>query len=140
MVKKFIHRSAYSNPACFQSNNIYNYFTVLEIFKLKQFKLPTYLYDLLNLNYSKNRIYIPLLKLNHYQHNFLYQGPKLWNLLTSKFSDFLTYLSPKLFKRHLKTFLINMQNYGDNETWIKPNKNMESFLSAISNDPYYNYN
>ena len=33
-----------------------------------------------------------------------------------------------------------MQNYGDNETWIKPNKNMESFLSAISNDPYYNYN
>ena len=121
-------------------HNMYNYFTILEIFKLNWFELPTYLYDLLHLNSSKNRLYIPLLKLNHYQQNFLYQGPNLWNLLTSKYSEFLSYLSPKIFKRQLKRFLINMQSYGDNETWIKPKKNLESFLSTIANDPYYKYN
>ena len=67
--------------------NIYNYATLLHLVKLKMLKEPAYLYDLLGLqnvtNERKNRVNLPNLKLKHYQNNFFYQAPKLWNSICS---------------------------------------------------------
>ena len=67
--------------------NIYNYMTLLSIDKLFKLQEPQYLCEILKLNKDNNsrnnRIYLPLLKSNQYQNNFCYQGPSLWNSLSS---------------------------------------------------------
>ncbi len=127
--------------------NMYNYMTVLETGKLVGLGEPEYLCEVLKLNSSQNsrnnRLYLPKFSRNHYQNNFCYQGPKLWNLLASKASDcnFIT-SSPTLnaMKSRCKKFLLKIQNYGAYENdveWYDSNKDISKYLSAISNDPYY---
>merc|ERR1711944_370073 len=99
------------------------YMTILSINKMFKLNQPQYLCELLNFNPESdkrnNRIeYIPNFKLNHYQSNFCYQGPCLWNLLGSNSSicDNIT-VSPSIqvMKSRLKKFLLKMQCYGVNE-------------------------
>ncbi len=122
--------------------NIYNYMTTLSIVKLFKLKEPQYLRDLHNLDSESdkrnNRIdYIPKFKCNHYQNNFCYLGPCLWNLLGSNSSicDEIT-VSPSLriMKSRLKKFLIKMQSYGqteNDEAWYKFNHSIELFMNQI---------
>ncbi len=122
--------------------NIYNYMTILSIDKLFKLKEPRYLNELLNLNSETNRrnnriSYILKFKCNHYQGNYCYQGPYLWNLLSSNSSigNEIT-CSPSLntMKARLKNFLLKMQSYGlseNDETWYPFNHSIEPFISQI---------
>ena len=82
---------------------------------------------------------LPNIKLTHYQYqlNFLFQGPKLWNIITSKYPNLDRIFSIKCFKRTLKHILINMQSYGNTDDWTISNYNIEKYYVTIKNDPYY---
>ena len=116
-------------------NNLYNYFTILEIQKLKLNRNPTYLCQLLKLD-DRKRMYLPNLKLTHYQLNFLYQGPKLWNLIASSYPNIHRLPFIKSYKRKLKHILLNAQSYGNADEWIIYNINLEKYFVAVNNDPY----
>ena len=92
--------------------SIYYYFTILEMYKLLKYKIPIYLYTLLGLNETNTRFILPKLTLKHYQQNFIYQGPRLWNLITSNFNCMqnlnLNYLTTK---SKVKKILLHMQSY-----------------------------
>ncbi len=100
--------------------NIYNYMTILSIDKLFKLKKPQYLCDLLNINSESdkrhNRIeYVPKFKCSHYQSNFCYQGPSLWNLLGSNSSicnEITVSPSIKVMKSRLKNFLLRCNLMG----------------------------
>ena len=123
-------------------NILYNYTTILSIDKLFKLKEPQYLNELLNLNSEQarrnNRIgYIPKFKCSHYQSNYCYQGPYLWNLLASNASicnEVTSSPSLSAMKARLKKFLKNMQSYGHTEndvTWYKFNHSPELFLNQV---------
>ncbi len=122
--------------------NIYNYMTILSVDKLLKLREPQYLCELLNFNPNSdkrnNRIeYIPKFKCNHYQSNFCYQGPCLWNLLASNSSlcnEITVSPSRNAMKARLKKFLIKMQSYGQNgndEAWYQFNHSIELFINQI---------
>ena len=125
--------------------NIYSYMTILHLAKLITSKTPLYLYDLMRLNYSSetrnNRVYEPHLSLKHYMNNFCYQGPKLWNAISSSSThcESIT-AAPTIscLKSHLKKFFINMQSYGDENEWQLSNNDLTIFLTTLKSDPYSN--
>ncbi len=94
---------------------MYNYMTVVGIDKLLKFQEPQYLCEWLHLSSHEsqrnNRIYLPYFRLTHYQNNFCYQAPRLWNLLgsNSKICKEIT-SAPTLnsMKSRLKKFLFEM--------------------------------
>ena len=70
---------------------------------------------ILKINESKNRLHLPILHSSHYQSNFIFHGPKTWNLLLSFIKD-KTYNIPATlgqFKHKFKKFLIKIQTDGD---------------------------
>lgn len=121
--------------------NIYNYMTLLQLAKLIRLKEPLILCDLMKLTSAENRnnrIYLPKLNLSHYQNNFCYQAPKLWNILCSspKYSNSIT-LAPSLNcqKSRIKSLLLKVQSYGNDSDWIRINKSLELFLNAMKHNP-----
>ena len=134
----------------FNSNNIltvYNlfyYFTLSDISKIRQLKQPEYLYTLLKINKDKERMNIPLLKTSHYQNNFLYQAPKLWNQILPfiRTKDGNLPYNLATFKSRFKSFLIKMQSYGenDNNNWLPSNDCINSYLTVLKKDPYISLN
>ena len=125
--------------------NIYSYMTILHLAKLIASKTPLYLYDLMRLGYSSetrnNRVYEPHLSLKHYMNNFCYQGPKLWNVISSSstYCESIT-AAPTIscLKSRLKKFFINMQSYGDENQWHPSNSDLTIFLTTLRSDPYSN--
>ena len=126
--------------------NIYNYMTLLDINKLVRLKQPEYLSSLLRLDtptQRNNRLYTPAFKVKKYQNNFCYQGPNLWNLLSSSASycNKLTLtVTSSSFKSKLKTFLLKMQSYGQSTgdyNWYVTNKSIPAYLTAIKSDPHF---
>ena len=135
-------KSTFTKHKILSVYNIYNYMTILSIDKLFKLKEPQYLYELLNLNSDharrNNRIgYIPKFKCNHYQSNFCYQGPYLWNLLSQNATicnDVTSSPSLSAMKARLKKFLLNMQSYGHIEsdyTWYNFNHSPEDYISQV---------
>ena len=117
---------------------------IINIAKLMRFDVPLVLCRLLNLQLMKssnnNRLYLPKLQLNQYQNNFLYQAPKLWNLLTSAnlyCSSITQAPSINMLKSRLKIFLLRMQSYGSGHEWTDSNKSISNYLNTIKHDPYY---
>ena len=84
------------------------------------------------------RIY---LSLKHYMNNFCYQGPKLWNAISSSstYCESIT-AAPTIscLKSRLKKFFINMQSYGDENEWQPSNNDLIIFLTTLKSDPYSN--
>ena len=73
-------KSTFNENKILTVHKLYTYFTLItSVPTLHLRKNPEYLYDLLKIEESKHRMFIPLLPTNHSQKNFLYQGPKLWN-------------------------------------------------------------
>ncbi len=119
--------------------------TILSIDKLFKLKEPQYLYELLKLNSESNKRnnrigHIPKFKCNHYQSNYCYQGPYLWNLLSSNSSicNEIT-VSPSLnvMKSRLRKFLLKMQSYGqteNDETWYQFNHSIDLFINLIKSN------
>lgn len=128
----------------FNSNNIltiynlYYYFTLSDIAKLRQLRIPEYLCALLNINVNKDRMTIPLLKTNHYQNSFMYQGPKLWNQVLGFMKDKRISTIPRIntYKSRAKVFLLKMQSYGSRNEWIDHNDSIDLYLIALKKDPY----
>ncbi len=96
---------------------------IISIDKLLKLKEPHYLCKLLRFdpesNKRNNRIdYIPNFKCNHYQSNFCYQGPRLWNFLGSNSNicnEITVAPSINAMKSRLKKFLLRMQSFGQHE-------------------------
>ena len=116
--------------------------TILSIDKLFKLKEPQYLNELLNLNCDgdrrNNRIsHIPKFKCSHYQGNYCYQGPYLWNLMASNAricNETTSSPSINVMKTRLKKFLLKMQSHGQNEnddTWYKFNHSPELYINQI---------
>ena len=120
-------------------HNLYNYFTLTSITTIRMRQKPEYLYTLLKLNNTPQRMYLPFLTTTHYQNNFLYQGPKLWNLLLPFIKDknFNLPLTIQSYKSKLKRFLCEMQCYESSEEWSSANFSVEKFIKNSKNDPYY---
>ena len=120
-------------------HNLYNYFTLSDISKLYHLKLPKYLYNLLNIDNTKQRIDLPLLSTSHYQNNFAYQGPKLWNLLLPYVKDKKFELPKTLrsFKAKFKSFLLKMQSDEFISTWTSTNFDIQLYISKSKSDPYF---
>ena len=121
--------------------NVYNYMTTLHLAKLIICKEPEHLYNVLRLDTSSetrnSRIYQPNLSLKHYMNNFCYQGPKVWNHLSSSPSHSENIVSsPSLtcLKARLKRFLIKMQMHGDENHWLTTNFNVSEYLTISKSD------
>ena len=118
--------------------NLYNYMTLLHLTKVIRLQEPAFLCKILKLdteiNHRHNRIYQPSFTLSHYQNNFCYNGPKLWNCLSSSptFCESIT-TAPSLNcqKSRLKEIFLKMQRYGDNTEWLPINRFLE--LYVVSN-------
>ena len=135
-------KSTFTKHGILSVYNIYNYMTILSMDKLLKLKEPQYLYELLNLNSDharrNNRIgYIPKFKCNHYQNNYCYQGPYLWNILSQNATicnDVTSSPSLSAMKARLKKFLLNMQSHGHIEsdyTWYNFNHSPEDYISQV---------
>ena len=95
-------------------HNLASYFTVTCISKVRLQKTPKYLYELLSIDNTTPRILLPLLNSSHFQNNFLFYGPKIWNLILPFIKD-KNYDMPTTFYQHksrFKKFLIKMKSYG----------------------------
>ena len=144
-VSKFVKghtKLTFSKHGILSVYNIYNYMTILSIDKLFKLKEPQYLNELLNLNCDgdrrNNRIsHIPKFKCSHYQGNYCYQGPYLWNLMASNAricNETTSSPSINVMKTRLKKFLLKMQSHGKNEnddTWYKFNHSPELYIHQI---------
>ncbi len=120
--------------------NIYNYMTLLSVDKLFKLRQPQYLCELTLYMIKEITVLIipiPQFKCKHYQSNFCYQGPCLWNLLGSNSSicnEITASPSRNAMKTRLKKFLIKMQSYGQNENdvaWYQFNNSIEHFINQI---------
>ena len=122
-------------------HNLYNYFTLTSIAKIRMSGNPEYMYNLLKMNIQNlsQRMYLPFLSTTHYQNNFLYQGPKLWNFILPFIKDKNLNLPQTiaLFRIKVKRFLCEMQSYGTNDDWSIENFCMEEFIKKSKIDPYY---
>ena len=121
--------------------NVYTYMTVLHLAKLIRLQEPLFLCELMRLNLSEsrnNRIYQPNFNLKHYQNNFCYLAPKIWNIMCSSptFCDAIT-TAPSLNcqKSRLKSLLLKVQSYGDEIEWFNLNKSLELYLIAVKHEP-----
>ena len=114
--------------------------TILNIAKLKILQVPMFLSNLLKLDKPthRDRLYVPKFCRNHFQNNFCYQAPHLWNLLTSSVLCNNITNSPTLtsMKSRLKRFLLKIQIYANETEWTDANNSISTFLTEIRIDPY----
>ena len=104
--------------------NLYNYHCCIEIFKILKFRTPIALYSLLNISDRNNSM---LLLTPTPSAQFMYNGPRLWNIAYKKLMsnsqyDHSTNLS--LVKSSLKNLLLTNQNKYDKDEWCVYNFTM----------------
>ena len=109
-------------------HNLYNYFTPTDMSKLYHLELPKYIHNLLNIDNTKQRIELPLLYTSHYQNNFAYQGPRLWNLIRN--SNYLQLYD-------LSNLNLSFLNCNLITTWTSTNFDMQLYISKSKSDPYF---
>ncbi len=84
--------------------------------------------------------YIPKFKCKHYKSNFCYQGPRLWNLLSSNShicNEITVAPSINAMKSRLKKFLLKMQSFGqyeNDEAWYQFNFSIEIYINQIKSN------
>ena len=87
------------------------------------------------------RIYVPSVKLKHYQNNFCYQAPKTWSLIGSNSSlcnNVIHAPSINSMKSRLKSFLLKMQSHGhdvNDHNWSKSNFCIEVYVNMKKSEP-----
>ena len=82
---------------------------------------------------------LPTINSNHLQNNFLFYGPKIWNLILPFIKD-TNYDLPQTFfqyKNRCKKFLIRMQSHGSKIEWSDFNFDIEKYLVNIRHNPYF---
>ena len=108
-------------------SNIYNYQACLEMLKIMKFRLPTPLYDSLNISQRNNGT---LLILPSPSDHFIYKGSKIWNTAMKILTKDDTLLSIKIgaFKIKLKKCLLDIQNKYDGIEWYPNNFELQTAL------------
>ena len=109
--------------------NIYNYHTCLEILKILKFRLPSQLFDLLNLSQRNNETNLILPTPSN---DFIYKGSKLWNIAIKILAKNVDIVSIKIgaFKTKLKKCLLDIQNKYDGTEWCPYNFNLDTALKC----------
>ena len=122
-------------------HNLYNYFTLTSVASIRLRGKPEYLYELLKITDSNQRMYIPLLTTNHYQNNYLFQCPSLWNLIIPFIKDknFNLPLTLQAYKSKFKKFLLKMQADETSNNWSSTNFSISKFIDKLKNNPYNYY-
>ena len=125
--------------------NLFLYFTLTDLSKIRQLEQPEYLYSLLKITNEKDRMIVPLLKTSQYQNNFLYQGPKLWNQILPyiRNEDGSLPFSLNIFKGRIKSFLLRMQSHGGSDNtnnWLPSNDCINTYITSLKKDPYNSAN
>ena len=136
--------------------SIYNYMSILCLNKLLILEEPKYLHELLRLKphglLRNERIFVPSLKLKHYQNNFCYQAPTIWNFIGSnsslmrlinnrpiiKLNNVIHAPSINSMKSRLKSFLLKMQSYGldvNDYNWNESNFCIVAYVNMMKNEP-----
>ena len=145
-LSKFIKghtKKAFFDNGILTVHNLYNYFTITAISCIRLLKQPHYLFNLLKIDDTKQRMFIPLLLTNHYQQNFFYQGPKLWNLILPyiKDKDFNLPVTIQQVKKRLKRFLLEMQSFGPSNDWLDTNFYLDKYnIIKVKDDSHlYDY-
>ena len=134
-------KHTFNNNGILTVYNLFLYFTLTDISKIRQLKQPEYLYSLLKIVSENERMVVPLLKTSQYQKNFMYQGPKLWNQILPfiRNKEGSLPLSLSTFKSRIKSFLLKMQSYGGSENynnWLPSNYCINTYLTSLKKDPY----
>ena len=120
-------------------HNLAIYFTITCIYQIRLERTPNCLYELLNIDDTRPRMILPMINSSHFQNNFLFYGPKIWNLILPFIKD-INYDLPQTFfqyKNRCKKFLIKMQSHGSEVEWSDFNFDVEKYLVNIRHDPYF---
>ena len=125
--------------------SIYNYMSILCLNKLLILEEPKYLHEILRLKphglLRNERIFVPSLKLKHYQNNFCYQAPTIWNFIGSNSSlcnNVIHAPSTNSMKSRLKSFLLKMQSHGldvNDYNWNESNFCIVAYVNMMKNEP-----
>ena len=62
-------------------HNLASYFTITCISQIRLERTSNCLYELMNIDDTRPRMILPMINSNHFQNNFLFYGPKIWNLI-----------------------------------------------------------
>ena len=91
-------------------HNLASYFTITCISQIRLDRTPNHLYEFMNTDNTTPRMILPMINSSHFQNNFLFYGPKIWNLSLPFIKD-TNYDLPQTFfqyKNRYKKFLIKM--------------------------------
>ena len=93
----------------------------------------------MNIDDTRPRMILPMINSSHFQNNFLFYGPKIWNLILPFIKDTNYDLHQTFFqyKNRRKKFLIKMQSHGSEVEWSDFNFDAEKYLVNIRYDPYF---
>ena len=121
------------------AHNLASYFTITFISQIRLERTPNHLYELMNIDHTRPRMILPMINSSHLQNNFLFYGPKIWNLILPFIKDTNYDLPQTIFqyKNRLKKFLIKMQSHGSEIEWSDFNFDIEKYLVNIRHDPYF---
>ena len=118
-------------------HNAYYHSVYMDTFTILNNGIPEYLNQHLTRSHrdtTSSRLIMPLIIYSCLKNNFYFTAPKLWNILTpSKNFNLIPYTSPK---KKLKSYLLNLQGYGDLESWTPCNTSVEAYESALKSSPY----
>ena len=137
-VWEYGHTKCYFNENKFLTvHNIYTYTTIIEVFKILKTCVPSSIYnELFSIsNLNDLRLNTPNGRLDAYSKNFYYMAPKLWNITVNSniIKDFSLF-SIKYMKKHLKQFLLTMQNKFDAGSWHDYNLDYIKYINYNKNN------
>ena len=132
----------------FNDNNIltvhnlaknFSYFTITSISQICLEKIPNYLYELMSIDNTRPRMILPMINSSHFQNNFLFYGPKIWNLISPFIKDTYYDLPQTIFqyKKRCKKYLIKMQSHGSEIEWSDFNFDIKKYFVSIKHNPYF---
>ena len=89
-------------------HNLASYFTITCISQIRLERTPNHLYELMNIDDNRPRMILPMINSSHLQNNFLFYGPKIWNLILPFIKDTNYDLPQTIFryKNCFKNFLL----------------------------------
>ena len=100
--------------------NLYNYHTAFDIFKIIKTRMPISVFEQFNMSRRNNG---NLIILGPYSNQFFFLGAKLWNIIVKRVIQHNDILSIKLgkFKNELKSLLLNNQSLFNSDNWLPQN-------------------
>ena len=115
-------------------HNLASYFTITCISQIRLELTLNCLYELMNIDDTTPRMILPMINSSHFQNNFLFYGPKIWNLILPFIKD-TNYDLPQTFFQYKNR--CKVQSHGSEVEWSDFNFDIEKYLVNIRHDPYF---